>query len=254
MKKVKIAIDIDEVLRAKWIQFDRYYVEEFGEEGVPDEEDGHPYTQDFFNKYKWKDIKETIKYLKDPEKTPETINPLDYQVDENNEANADVALFKPAETEELTAEEVYNRFMYQDYVLELHGTAPVMYKGMEVDFDKFFKKFKDRVEFVIISKENVFTIPPTLFFLSKMMCRFSDYRFVKSFNDYWFDDIDIIITTNPEVISCKPKNKKHIKPKRPYNIETNSGEFEDILQIKDLTDNIKFENLLEKIEKEEIIL
>lgn len=34
-KKLTIGIDIDEVLRAKWIQFDKHYIEEFGEEGTP---------------------------------------------------------------------------------------------------------------------------------------------------------------------------------------------------------------------------
>ena len=242
MKKIKIGIDIDEILRAKWVQFDRYYVEEFGEEGLP--KDKEPYTNDYFKHYKWKDTVEKRKYLKDPEKTPETINPLDYQVDENNEATADSALFKPEEKTELTAKEVYNRFMYEDYVLEIHGTAPVMYKGMELHIDKFLNKYKDFAEFVLISKENWFSIPPTLFFLSKMMSKFKEYRFVEDFSEYWFEDVDLIITANPEVLINKPNNKKHIKPLRPYNEEFKCGEVMDILQLNDLIENSEFEKLV----------
>ena len=56
MRKIKVGISIDEILRAKWLQFDRYYVQEFGEDGVPD----NPYVYDFFNNYKFNDIVEKI--------------------------------------------------------------------------------------------------------------------------------------------------------------------------------------------------
>ena len=242
MKKIKIGIDIDEILRAKWIQFDRYYVEEFGEEGLP--KDDELYTNDYFNSYKWIDIVEKKRYLKDPEKTPDTINPLDYMVDENNEAMADSALFKPEEKTKLTAKEAYNRFMYEDYVLEIHGTAPVMYKGMELHVDKFINKYKDHADFILTSKENWFSIPPTLFFLSKMMSRFKEYRFVESYDEYWSNDIDIIISANPDVLSVKPDYKKYIKPLRPYNKIIDDGEIKNILQLNDLIENKEFEKLL----------
>jgi hypothetical protein len=242
MKKIKIGIDIDEILRAKWIQFDRYYVEEFGEEGIP--KDMEPYTHDYFRDYGWKDTIERKKYLKEPEKTPDTINPLDYQVDKNNEAMADSALFMLEEKTELKAKEVYNKFMYEDYVLEIHGTAPVMYKGMELHIDKFLNKYKDFADFIIISKENWFSIPPTLFFLSKMMSRFKEYRFVEDYEEYWGDDIDLLITANPDVLLKRPTNKKFIKPSRPYNKILYEGEVKDILQLNDLTDNEEFEKLI----------
>ena len=92
MSKLKIGIDVNEILRARWLQFDRFYVQEFGEEGVPKEQS---YVYDFFGKYQWSGITETIKELKEPEDFPEDINPIDYQIDEKTgEANADFALFK----------------------------------------------------------------------------------------------------------------------------------------------------------------
>lgn len=242
MKKIKIGVDIDEILRAKWLQFDRYYVEEFGEDGLP--KDKEPYTSNFWDDYGWKDKIERKRYLKDPEKTPDAINPLDYQVDKNNEAIADSALFMPEEKTELKAKEVYNKFMYEDYVLEIHGTAPVMYKDMEIHIDKFLYKYKDFIDLVIISKENWFSIPPTLFFLSKMMSKFKEYRFVDDYKEYWFDDVDLIITASPDVINEKPKNKKHIKPLRPYNKSVDNGLIENILHINDLIENEDFEKII----------
>jgi len=91
MSKLKVGIVVDEILRAKWLQFDRFYAQEFGEEGIPKEQ---PYVYDFFNSYKWKDTEETIKEMREPEDTPKDINPLDYQVDEKGEAPADFMLFK----------------------------------------------------------------------------------------------------------------------------------------------------------------
>ena len=62
MKKKVIGIDINEILRSRWIQFDKLYVEEFGEDGVPEKEE---YVYDFWKHYKWNDNEEEIKILKD---------------------------------------------------------------------------------------------------------------------------------------------------------------------------------------------
>lgn len=242
MKKIRIGIDIDEVLRAKWLQFDKYYAAEFGEDNIPE---SVGYTHDFFGSYPWNDMQEKTRYLKEPEDIPENINPLDYQKDQNeNEAPADFAIFKPEEKTNLTAKDVYNRFMYEDYLLELHGSAPMMYKNMDLHINTFLQKYDHFVDFTIISKENWFSIPPTLFFLSKIMSRFKRYIFVDEFKDYWKRGHDLIITANPDVINAKPKTKKHIKLDRPYNKEVDSGEIKDILHLNDLSTNEEFEKLV----------
>ena len=45
--KLRIGIDINEVLRSTWLQFDRYYYEQFGNEGIPDKP--YVYITDYFN-------------------------------------------------------------------------------------------------------------------------------------------------------------------------------------------------------------
>lgn len=238
MSKSRIGIDINEVLRARWLQFDRFYSQEFGE-------DQHvsTYVYDLFNGYKWEDKIEVIKELKEPEDMPENINPLDYQVDgKTGEANADIFLFKKPEEIKLSAKEVYNRFMYEDYCFEIHGSAPIMYKNMDVHVKNFYLKYSEKADFVVMSVENHFSIPPTLFFLSKT-CRFKEYLFVDNAVDMW-KHCDILITTDPEILKLgTPWGKKLIKLKRPYNESINVGNIE-VLQIADLIDNPDFEKII----------
>jgi hypothetical protein len=239
MSKLKVGIVIDEVLRAKWLQFDRFYVQEFGEDGVPKQ----PYVYDFFYTYQWKDVVEEIKEMREPEDTPENINPIDYQIDEKGEAPADFMLFKPVEKVSLTAKQVYNRFMYEDYLFEIHGAAPKMYTNMDLDVNNFLQKYEETVDFVVMSVENRFSIPPTLFFLSKISSRFKDYKFLDNSLDMW-KHVDVLITTDPLIMGLGvPWGKKIVKLKRPYNENLNVGSLE-VLQIADLIDNKNFEKII----------
>jgi len=240
-KKLKIGIDINEVLRARWLQFDRFFDQEFGtEESAPTE-----YVFDFFGKYPWKDTVEIEKELKEPEDMPEDINPIDYQHDEKlGEAPADIFLFKAPVEKHLTAKEVYNRFMYEDFLFEIFAAAPMMYKDMDLQVNQFYFKYKDFADFVIISKENQFSIPSTLFFLSKIRTRMTEFRFVET-NEQMFEGVDILITTDPELLDG-PK-KSVIKLNRPYNEKCFEGIISPVLQVNDLNGNEEFEKLIDYI-------
>lgn len=239
MKKIKIGIDINEVLRARWLQFDKNYVAEFGEDGAPKD---NPYVYNFFKYYRWENTVETEKELR--EDLPEDINPLEYQIDENGDAPVDFLAFK-TDKKELTAKEVYNRFMYQDYLFEIHGSASIMYKQMDVHVEKFLLRYRDYADFVVLSQENWFSVPPTLFFLSKMMSRFKEYRFVDKKEKMW-EGIDLLITTDPEILNAGvPEGKKVVKLHRPYNEECQAGSIgKDVLQLNDLTANPEFEKII----------
>ena len=237
MRKKVIGIDINEVLRYRWLQFDRFYVEDFGEEGVPEVE----YVYDFWNEYKWEDKEETIKYLN--EELPDNISPLDYVIDEKTgEAPVDVFAFKP-KIKTIEAREVYKTFMYEDYCFEIHGSAPMMYKGLDRDLENLYTKFSDQFEFKIVSKENWFTIPPTLFFLSKCLPRIGNYGFVEENKDMW-NGVDFLITTDPELLVNIPKKKHVIKVLRPYNEDLKTENKIEIFQIVDLLGSKDFEKLI----------
>jgi len=242
--KIKVGIEIDEILRAKWLQFDRYYAEEFGDNDADDVNYTlNHYTLDFFNKYKFKDTEVTEKELKEPEDMIDNINPIYYQTNEKGESLADSFLFKPAETKIVLAKEMYNNFMYQDYCFEIHSSAPFMYKGMDKDVSDFILKYSKYCEFTIYGYENYFSIPPTLMFLSRMMSRFKNIKFVDNPLDM-LKESDIVITTNPEILKLKkPWFKKIVKVNRPYNENYKSFDV-DIIQLKDLIDNEKFQKII----------
>ena len=242
-KKLRIGIDINEVLRARWLQFDRFFDTEFGETGDTPTE----YVYDFFGKYPWKDRVEVTRDLKEPEDMPEDINPLDYQpsAELGGEAPADIFLFKAPEEKHLTAREVYNRFMYEDYLFEIFASAPMMYKDMDLHVNEFYFKYKDFADFVIVSKENQFSIPSTLFFLSKIRTRMTEFHFVEN-NEQMWEGLDVLITTDPELLDT-PTGKKLIKLLRPYNENCTKGDITPVLQIRDLKDNPEFEKIIEYV-------
>lgn len=242
MSKKIIGIDINEVLRSRSLQFDRYFVEEFGEENIvnPDQ----PYKFDLRNDYIWEDGDETIEYLN--EDLPDNISPLDYQIDEKTgKAPVDDFAFRK-ETVRVTAEEKFKRFLYQDYLLEIHGTAPPLYKDLAKDLEKFFVTYKDQFDIVIISKENWFTIPPTLFFLSKLMPRIKQFIFVDTDEEVW-NKVDILITTDPELLASKPKGKSVVKLTRPYNGDS-SAELE-AFQVIEFADAERFNETTSKFKE-----
>lgn len=211
-KKKVIGVDINEILRHRWVQMDKFYAEEF-EEGMPPDDEAYVY--DIWDKYKWEDTEEEIQLLKEEEDMPD-INAKHYQIDEKTgKSEADAFIFQEKEIVKHTAREVYNRFMYQDYCFEIFGTAPKMYKQVDLDFDQFYKKFKTQFEVIIVSKENVFSIPPTLFFLSRVTSRVKKYVFAESNEEIW-DAVDYLITTDPELLEA-PEGKGVVKLNRPYN-------------------------------------
>ncbi|MFA5366499.1 MAG: hypothetical protein WC333_01055 [Dehalococcoidia bacterium] len=238
MNKPRVGIDINEVVRARWFQFDKFYIQEFGEEGAPKDR-----VYDLFSNYKWEDGVEITKELREPGEMPDGINPTDYQVNEKTgEAPADIFLFKKGE-EKLTAKEKFNRFIYEDFVYEIHGSAPLIYKGLDLHLKEFCFKYRDSAEISILSVENVFSIPSTLFFLSKIASRFNNYCFLDKAIDMW-KHADVLITSDPELIVLgAPWGKKLIKVVRPYNRELKKGST-DVANFNELLNNENFEKII----------
>ena len=96
-------------------------------------------------------------------------------------------------------------------------------------------------EVVLISREVMSAIPSTLFFLSKTSCRCENIKFVPAYEQQW-DDIDILISANPDALNCRPTDKISVKVKTSYN-ENVRGDYE----IDTLFDFMKDEALRKKI-------
>lgn len=173
--------------------------------------------RDFLGKFK-------SVYKKQFEKDPiEPINTLD------------LMLHFPFDTED-----ELNRFLYEDFSLELFGHANEKYKNAVIDLNSLYSQHKDLHDFLIISKEHGNSIPATLFFLSKTSCKIREYKFILS-NDGIWDHCDVMVTANPNIIINKPENKITIKIRTDYNTEIKSDY--EVDKLKDILEKNILSNL-----------
>lgn len=136
-----------------------------------------------------------------------------------------------------------NKFLYLEASLEIFGHADQLHENLMNQFNMFLMDIKDEEEheIIITSKEVAKSIPSTYFFLSKLGCRAEQILFVQDYEMIW-DDIDLLITANPEALESKPTDKISIKINSSYNKESKSDfELDSILEF------IKDDKLREKI-------
>jgi hypothetical protein len=98
--------------------------------------------------------------------------------------------------------------------------------GVELNewYEKTVKNLEcdETVDVIIVSPmEYGLSIQCTLFFLSKIGCRFREFYFPKDSLSIW-DKCDALITANPFLLNNKPLDKKSIKIKTDYNEECES--------------------------------
>ncbi len=112
----------------------------------------------------------------------------------------------------------YHEFLYQEASLEVFGHANEVIDNMTNDFNRFYMDLEDdeEHEVYIISREVDYSIPSTFYFLSKTKNKCKNIIFKHNYDEQW-EDMDLIITTNPELIKIKPKGKKVIKVETTYN-------------------------------------
>ena len=106
-----------------------------------------------------------------------------------------------------------------------------------------YYELRDEYDLLIVSDEIGKSKPASLFFLSKFGCLLEKIIFYSETtkNDMW-DNVDILITSNPDLILNKPEDKIVVKFLRDYNKNIKSE-----LEISTLSD---FNLLLKKITKE----
>ncbi len=138
-------------------------------------------------------------------------------------------------------EELYD-FMYEEYAMELFGHAPSSELLTFNILNELYLKLRDNYNFIIISNEISKSKPASLFFLSKFGCLVEKIMFYneKTKNDMW-DEVDILLTSNPALLLNKPSNKVLVKYNTSYNGENNS-DF-------DISSLSEFENIILEIEK-----
>ena len=135
-------------------------------------------------------------------------------------------------------EEEYYSFMYEEYCMELFGHTPSTEMTTFVDLNETYINNRKQWDFMVLSDEIGKSKPATLFFLSKFGCELEKIFFYSNItlNSIW-NEFDVLLTANPNLLLYHPKDKIVIKFETEYNKDikkeysiTKLKELEDILK------------------------
>ena len=114
-------------------------------------------------------------------------------------------------------EELYS-FTYEDFAMQIFGHAGSSETFTFNDLNELYLKYRDNNELLIVSDEMVKSKPASLFFLSKFGCLLEKIKFYSNstINSMW-DEVDILLTANPNLLLDKPKDKIVVKYSTNYN-------------------------------------
>lgn len=134
-------------------------------------------------------------------------------------------------------EELYE-FLYEEFPMEIFGHAQSSEYTTFNDLNDIYLDYRDNFDFLIVSDEIGKSKPASLFFLSKFGCLLEKIKFYSNLTiDSMWDEVDVLITSNPELLLNHPEGKKIIKYQTIYN---ENIEVDDIItNLKELTDKIK---------------
>jgi hypothetical protein len=133
-------------------------------------------------------------------------------------------------------DELYS-FMYEDYTMELFGHAPSTEINTFNILNELYYKIRENHDLIIVSDEIGKSKPSSLFFLSKFGCLIEKVLFYSEVTkNKMFDEIDVLLTSNPALLLTKYEDKTLIKFETEYNkhIDCNFtirslSEFEDVI-------------------------
>jgi hypothetical protein len=134
-------------------------------------------------------------------------------------------------------EEEYS-FLFEDYVMEIFGQAASSEYTTFNDLNDVYINLRDKHDFIVVSDEIGKSKPASLFFLSKFGCQLEKVVFYSNYtiNSMW-DEIDILLTSNPALLLDYPSDKILIKYETDYNENINT--IHSITTIKELEDKLK---------------
>jgi hypothetical protein len=136
-----------------------------------------------------------------------------------------------------TDEELYS-FLYEEFPMEIFGHAQSTEYSTFNDFNDIYLNLRDNHDILIVSDEIGKSKPASLFFLSKFGCLVEKVKFYSNstINSMW-NEIDVLLTSNPTLLLEHPEDKKIIKYHTEYNKHIHSentisslNEFEFVLK------------------------
>ena len=134
-------------------------------------------------------------------------------------------------------DELYS-FTYEDFAMQIFGHAGSSETFTFNDLNEIYLKYRDNNELLIVSDEMGRSKPASLFFLSKFGCQLEKVKFYSNttINSMW-DEVDVLLTANPNLILEKPKDKIVVKYITNYNKNIKSDyeieklkDFDEVLQ------------------------
>lgn len=217
---MRIAIDVNGVLRDTILKIEQVYQKHFIENVIDD----------------------TLKtYTLDESGNTE--------INESNVVDFKYEMILPVTSTELyehfkfpTKEDFFN-FLFEDYTMEIFGHSPSVETFSFNILNDLYTELRDENDLIIVSNEIGKSKPATLFFLSKFGCLLEKVKFFSDYtiNSMW-NEIDVLLTANPNLLLTHPKDKIVVKYITNYN-ENVKSDYE--------IDNLKdFKNKLTKIKEE----
>ena len=109
-------------------------------------------------------------------------------------------------------------FMYEDFAMQIFGHAGSTETFTFNVLNDLYLELRDSNELIIVSDEMGKSKPASLFFLSKFGCLLEKIKFYSNvtINTLW-DEVDVLLTSNPNLLLNKPKDKVVVKYNTTYN-------------------------------------
>jgi hypothetical protein len=129
-------------------------------------------------------------------------------------------------------------FLYEEFPMEIFGHSQSSEYSTFTDLNEVYVNLRDNHELLIVSDEIGRSKPASLFFLSKFGCLLEKVKFYSNstINSMW-NEIDVLLTSNPTLLLEHPSDKILIKFETEYNKEINT--IHSITSIKELDDKLK---------------
>ena len=132
-------------------------------------------------------------------------------------------------------------FFYIDFPMQIFGHAPSVSANTFNILNEIYEELRDDHEILVVSDEIQKSKPATLFFLSKYGCLVEKIKFYSNItiNDMW-NEVDIFITANPNLIKNPLSGKTIVKYETSYNEDIKSDyTIKDLKEIKELYEKLK---------------
>ena len=151
------------------------------------------------------------------------------ELEENEEPVFKYEVIEPIDSLDLlnhftfpSKDEFYS-FMYEEHPMEIFGHSPSVEMSTMNDLNEFYYEMRDNHDILIVSDEIGKSKPASLFFLSKFGCLIEKVKFYsESTIDSMWNEIDVLLTANPNLLLNCPKDKKVIKFETEYNKQVDS--------------------------------